>query len=126
MPDANTVAIGAIQNDAINGSQFANESGHVRIFDLSSTLNNTQTAFNQNDIMFYPNPTKTVSVLTLNESIALHNLTIKLLNLQGQILWQKANLVNHTCEINMNATTGVYFLEIAGNGKKSVLKIVKE
>jgi hypothetical protein len=54
MPDANTVAIGAIKNDAVNGSQFANEAGHVRVFELASTTGFAD--LQQAAVLVYPNP----------------------------------------------------------------------
>lgn len=123
MPQANTVAIGAIKNDAVNGSQFANEAGHVRIFELSSTSEIANNSF-KNSIKHYPNPTKGNFIIEFDENI--NNTTLTLRNLLGQKLWEKSNISNNQVELNINAKPGIYFLEISEQNKKAIIKIIKE
>ncbi|SCY55377.1 T9SS type A sorting domain-containing protein [Flavobacterium caeni] len=118
MPNPGTVAIGAIQNDG-NG----NEAGHVRIYDLSHLLGVEVNRF-ENPFSVYPNPTKDKFILAGIPDA--EGVSLVLRNIHGQEIWKKSNVSTDKPELEIKGGSGIYFLEITAQDKKSVVKIVKE
>ena len=112
--DGNTVAIGAEPNDG-NG----NNSGHVRVYDLSALLNLEDNEIGKN-FTVYPNPVNNHLQLQLSTTLEFKKATIY--NYYGQLVLQsKATTINVS-----NLSSGVYFLEIETNKGKGVKKIIKQ
>ncbi|HCQ14774.1 MAG TPA: hypothetical protein DIU20_00850, partial [Cryomorphaceae bacterium] len=105
MPDANTVAIGAIQNDG-----GGNEAGHVRIYTVDNGVSVKETAFIQN-IQAYPNPTSGVLEVQLGHKYPLLNVSLKTIN--GSLVRHYTFKNSDTFTIDMEGPAGVYFLQIA-------------
>ncbi|MFV0391749.1 MAG: T9SS type A sorting domain-containing protein [Paludibacteraceae bacterium] len=125
MPDANTVAIGAIQNDAVEGDSFKNEAGHVRIYEMGAT-GVTENRFSKNLIHVYPNPTKGNFQVEFAKDIKLNNRTIILRNVFGQEMWKVTNVSNYHIELKINSQPGIYFLEISEQNHTSITKVINE
>lgn len=109
--DASTVAIGAIHNDG-NGAS----AGHVRVYDLSSTLSSND--FVLSKISLFPNPTKDEFMIQLQEGLELQEVNIY--NSLGQFIKSTNNNVIKTSELS----TGIYYVEIVTNQGKATKKIV--
>jgi len=109
--DGKTIAIGAPYNYG-SGSQ----SGHVRVYDLSSLLlldNFVLESFN-----LYPNPASDVLNIKLNHDLILE--TVTLFNNLGQIV--KASN-EYTLNVD-DLTPGVYFVEVKTNQGKATKKVI--
>ncbi len=111
--DGHMVAIGATGNDD-NG----NNSGHVRVYDLSaflSTPENTTTTFN-----LYPNPTSNQVTIQLQGSDTLEKVSIY--NYLGQMVLESTNSDIDTSQL----ATGVYILKIKTAQGEGVQKLIIE
>lgn len=118
MPDANTVAIGAIQNDG-NG----NEAGHVRVYELSTVTAVAKSSFS-GEFNAFPNPTK--GKISIGYDKTLENATLILRNAFGQELLRKTNVSGNSAALEINTEAGIYFLEIKDQGRQAVIKVIKE
>jgi hypothetical protein len=123
MPDANTVAIGAIQNDAVNGSQFKNEAGHVRIYQLSATFG-IQEGKEMKITSIHPNPTK--GDLTLDFGQNLKDAKLILRNVIGQEVWSANNISGNTWTTSLTCQPGTYYLQVQTENMQSTIKVIKE
>ncbi|KAB1065562.1 T9SS type A sorting domain-containing protein [Salibacter halophilus] len=119
--NAKRFAVGAIGN-----SDIAQSSGQVKVFEYQDPTNYEDLSNTYEDIIsIYPNPTKGIFSVDLND---LQNpVTLRLYNITGQLLqekqYHKTNHINH----EIHESPGVYFVEISdGKGNKSVFKLVKE
>jgi hypothetical protein len=125
MPDANTVAIGAIRNDAINGADFLNEAGHVRVFIINEDFVESEAPFARSFDVF-PNPTQGKCILKIDDSIAPTELTLKLYDALGREVWTNTSLSAPTIELEIPERAGVYHLSVQSNSSGVVFKIVRE
>lgn len=123
MPDANTVAIGAIQNDAINGNQFSNETGHVRIYNLETTLNSEENSFSSS-IKNYPNPTS--ENLTIDFGNKLDKVILVVRNSIGQKVQSFKYESTQYVNLKLPETKGLYLIEILSESNRSVLRVIKK
>lgn len=109
--DGSTVAIAAPFNDD-NGT----DSGHVRVYDLSSTLSYND--FVLSKFSLFPNPTKNQFTIQLQEGLELQ--IVNIYNSLGQLIKSTNNNVINTSELS----TGIYYVEIITNKGKATKKIV--
>jgi len=109
--DASTVAIGAIYNDS-NGT----DAGHVRVYDLGTTLSSNE--FVLSKFSLFPNPTKNQFTIQLQQGLELQGVNIY--NSLGQFIKSTNNNVIKTSELS----TGIYYVEIITNKGKASKKIV--
>lgn len=117
MPDANTVAIGAPQNDAINGSQFLNEAGHVRVYNLDSTTGVSEQTLEYN-LSLYPNPVTSILNIETKEEYS-----IKIITLLGKTVATKHLSIGSNVIAVEDLQPGVYFIHFE-NG--NTVKFMKE
>lgn len=111
--DGNIVAIGGIGNDN-NGSN----SGHVRIFDLSSALSTKDKTVL--DFKIYPNPVKDQFSIQLKNILELENVNIY--NNLGQLVLTS----NETTINSSKLSTGLYIVEIQTTRGKASKKLIIE
>lgn len=112
--DGKTVGIGAPYND---GTGILN-SGHVRVYDISSTLKSNH--FISNEIAVYPNPVKNDLYINLGQDIVLEK--VDLYNNLGQFINSYTKNV-----INLSSlVSGIYFAEIYTDSGKITKKIIIE
>ena len=111
--DGSVVAIGAFAN-----KEIGTNSGHVRIYDLSTVLSTD--SFNKDYFTYYPNPVKDVLNVKLNKGLELQQINVY--NIQSKYLFS-----TKISEINLsNLTSGMYFIEVDTNNGKSAKKIIIE
>src|SRR5690554_170474 len=113
--DGNTVAIGAPHN-AGNG----NNSGHVRVYDISDIFLEpiSSDEFVKINFNIYPNPTSDVLNITLENNLKLERET--LYNNLGQVI-----KVSNEYTLNVDTlSAGIYFVEIETNQGKASKKII--
>ncbi|MBU2926745.1 T9SS type A sorting domain-containing protein [Winogradskyella psychrotolerans] len=111
--DGSIVAIGALFNND-NGLN----SGHVRVYDLSTLLSTK--SFKLDYFKIYPNPTKNQFTIQLEDSTELQN--VKIYNNLGQLV-----LISNKSIINSsNLASGLYLVEIETNKGKSSKKLIIE
>jgi len=108
-----TLAINAPQNDT-NG----NNSGQVRVYDLSNILSSK--GFNFNNFTISPNPTSDIVNINLKDGLELQKVNIY--TTSGQLLkTEKSN----SLKIN-NLSKGTYYIEVVTNKGKATKTIVVE
>jgi hypothetical protein len=105
--------VGAVRNDG-NGEN----SGHARVYDLSSVLSTA--SFKQDYFSYYPNPIK--EVLNLNLNLGLELKQVNLYNSLGQYLYSTKTTIINTSSLN----SGLYFIEVETDQGKSSKKIIVE
>lgn len=86
------------------------------------TLSTTNINESQN-IKVYPNPNN--GIVNINLGKAYKNVTYKVTNMLGQNIYTKEenNISNST--LPLNASSGIYFLEIKAGDKSKVIKLIK-
>lgn len=109
--DATRVAIGAPNNDG-NGTN----SGHVRIFNLTSILSSNEFVFN--NFSLYPNPIQNEFQLDINFLVD----KVEIVTLQGQVIKTFGNQESYDIS---DLSSGMYVLSIHSNEGNSVKKIIK-
>lgn len=117
MPDVNTLAIGAHRNKG-NG----NDAGHVRLFNMDSSLSISQNSL-QMDISAYPNPTSKNVTIDLGKEYNTTQLTIR--NVIGQEIFRTSYNTTRLIDLQLTEDNGLYFVEILSENKTTVLKILK-
>ena len=111
--DGSIVAIGAVNNDG-NGSN----SGHVRIYDLTSVLSSNEIVLSQFNL--YPNPTKNQFTIQLNDNLILEKVNIY--NSLGQFVsTSKENVITTS-----SFSSGIFYVEIITDKGKATKKLVIE
>ena len=112
--DGSVVAIGAYLNDGINGV----ESGHVRVFDLSTVMGIDDNSLHKFSV--FPSPTSDILNIESETTIT----QIEIHNLFGQLV--KSNKNQNTIDIS-SVSQGVYFIKVKDeNGNFGAQKVVKE
>lgn len=97
----NFLGVGARDNNG-NG----NQSGHVRVFDLSSVLS-VQDISKNNDIILYPNPAATELQIHLREGIILQKVIVY------NSLGQKVYTTNNSSSLDISSLSqGTYIVEL--------------
>lgn len=109
--DGKTIAIGAPYNYG-SGSQ----SGHVRVYDLSSLL--LLDNFVLENFNLYPNPASDVLNIQLDHNLLLE--TVTLFNNLGQIIKSSNEYTLNVDDLN----PGVYFVEVKTNQGKATKKVI--
>lgn len=90
------------------------------------TINTINTVSNdfKNEIQLFPNPTN--KDVTIDLGSAYKNIEIVLLDLTGRKLSETSFTNNDLVNISLaNQPTGTYFLQIHADGKRTMLKVVK-
>jgi hypothetical protein len=111
--DGTIVAIGAISNDG-NGA----DSGHVRVYNLSTVLKTTD--FLVSKFSVFPNPVTNSFTIQLKENIQLKKVSIY--NSLGQFIKSSKRLTTNTS----NLTKGIYVLKIVTDKGTASKKLVIE
>ena len=109
--EGNTVAIGALLNDG-NGEN----SGHVRVYDLTSVLSSDE--FVAAQFKMFPNPASNQFTIQLNDNTELQKVNIY--NTIGQFITSVDKRYIDTSQF----TTGVYYVEIITSKGKATKKLI--
>src|SRR5690606_15293737 len=112
--DGSIVAIGASKNDG-NGEN----SGHVRVFDLSSLLTNNEVSFEDN-VFIYPNPASKTVTIKLPQNFIVKKISIY--TCSGLLVQTETGIV--TIDIT-GLTSGLYFIIITTNSGTITKKLTK-
>lgn len=110
--DGSAVAIGGPLNDGINGM----DSGHVRVYDLSSLLSIEESIMTKIDL--FPNPAQNQFTVELPEELELIKVSIS--NQLGQYI---SSMNTNSMNIE-NLSKGVYFVEIVTDKGESIKKLL--
>jgi len=111
--DSSTLVIGALGNDG-NGE----DSGQVRVYDLSALLSTSDVALSK--IGLFPNPSKQQFTIQLQDGLQL-----KVANIYDS-LGKFVETTNSTIISRSNLSSGIYFVEIITNKGKVIKKLVVE
>lgn len=118
--DGNIVAIGGQGNDD-NGE----ESGHVRVYDLSAIVLSVEYNEISKNLTVFPNPTK--GAFSINFDDTQESLTVRLLSVTGQEIETKSYQNTERIQLELNQPSGVYLLEIWDEqNNRAVIRLVKE
>ena len=109
--NGSTIGIGAIYNSA-NGTN----SGHVRVYDLTTIL--ASDSFIQSNFSIYPNPSNGILNIALE-----NNLQIVKVNFYNQ-LGQLAKTATTSTISTLELAKGTYFVEVITNQGKATKKII--
>lgn len=75
-------------------------------------------------VSIYPNPTsKIVNIKLRNPQDDMH---LKILDVTGSVLYTKHILQSNFIQFELNAPTGLYFVELSSQGQKSIYKLIKK
>lgn len=109
-----TLAVGAASNDGENGEN----SGSVRVFDISSILSTSE--FDISVFNIYPNPASDQVIIDLQNENTLQKATIY--NSLGQIVKTSTATTINTSDLS----TGIYILEVTTRQGKASRKLIIE
>lgn len=76
-----------------------------------------------NRVDIFPNPNQGLVNINLG---SLTNVSIKVLNLSGQLVYSKENINSTLYQFELSAVPGVYILEISAGGEKQSFKLLKQ
>ncbi|MEZ4800880.1 MAG: T9SS type A sorting domain-containing protein [Flavobacteriales bacterium] len=117
MPDASTVAVGALQNDG-NG----NEAGHVRVFGLSE-VSVVSSSVTGNDVLCYPNPANEMVTIAFNafENVSL----VQIISLDGKVLKETNNIMGSKLNLELPFPAGMYLIKIETDSGSNFISLMK-
>ena len=140
------------KNTCLNGNEnglsafydFEFGAGASDVFDMSPNSNNGTmwemddnlswvTGFNcvvtsvkedgfEKNVRIYPNPNEGIINLELDD---LKDVKIKVLNLQGKLIYNTENINSNNYQFELNEEAGIYFLEIQSQNKKQHFKLIR-
>ena len=76
-----------------------------------------------NNVSIYPNPHTGLVNIDLG---SLSNVSIKVHNLSGQLIYYKENINSPIYQFELDAAPGIYILELSAKGEKQQFKLVKQ
>ena len=77
----------------------------------------------QNKPLVYPNPT--IGSISVDLGEIYNNIFITLTDINGRIIQFKNNLNGRFLDMDIDSSSGMYFLTIESNGNKAVIRIIK-
>ena len=75
------------------------------------------------NVSIYPNPNNGLINIDLG---SLSNVSIKVINVSGQLIYYKENIHTPLYQFELNASPGIYILELSAKGEKQQFKLVKQ
>ncbi len=95
--------------------------------DTSACVNYLITGVNElssNSVSIYPNPTNNKITVDFGNTIVTK---VTLFDVQGKVVYNNSNINNNKLSIDLvNATKGVYFLQVVANETVSTYKVIKQ
>lgn len=73
-------------------------------------------------VNLYPNPTSGLINIDLN---SLNNVTVKVYNINGELVYSDENIQSNLYQFNLKTATGIYYVELISDGFKEQIKIIK-
>ncbi len=80
----------------------------------------------QSKVSIYPNPSKGIVNIDLNKLGRNKNVSIKVFNAIGQLVFQNKHIKQDDYRFYLNDAPGLYFIEINSNNRKQYFKLIKE
>jgi hypothetical protein len=117
---------GTVDFDPATGINNLTSAGSTDLFILklgASSVNILENSF-ENTLIVYPNPTTGVTNIELGSNYA--NVTVNIRNLIGQDVFKESYRNSTILKINIPEKSGLYFIEVSYDEKKSILKVLKE
>ena len=119
-------AISQQYTSAVTGN-FAVEVTQNGCVDTSACVNIIIAGINENtltdQIHIYPNPNEGIVNVELGN---LSNVSVKVLNITGQVIHFKEGIKSNKYQFELNAAAGVYFIEVSANEIKQEFKLLKK
>ncbi|MEM6264760.1 MAG: T9SS type A sorting domain-containing protein [Bacteroidota bacterium] len=117
MPDAQTVAIGAANNDG-NGDV----SGHVRVYSLAGISSISSSAIGHSTA--YPNPTN--GQLSIDMGSTYPEVSVVVRNVMGQEVLNQDYRATQQIDLILEHAPGIYFVEVSTGDERKVFEILKK
>ncbi|RLD22025.1 MAG: hypothetical protein DRI54_08700 [Bacteroidetes bacterium] len=119
------IALADIDNDndqdvLITGTNNAGQSITKLYRNLTIVGINETTLFSS--VSIYPNPNTGLININLG---SLSDVSIKVLNVSGQLIYYKENIIIPIYQFELDASPGIYILELNAKGEKQQFKLVK-
>ena len=76
------------------------------------------------NVNIYPNPTRDGAITV--ELGTLTDVSVRVSNLVGEVVYQDNNISTPTYKLNINEAAGVYFVEVSNAADKKVFKLLVE
>jgi len=89
---------------------------------VESSLGLIENSF-QNKPLVYPNPT--IGSISVDLGAIYNNIFITLTDINGRIIQFKNNLNGRFFDMDIDSSSGMYFLTIESNGNRAVIRIIK-
>ena len=119
-----SIAFADIDNDGDQDVLITGSNGGEGTSKLYRNL--TIVGINENtlfsSVSIYPNPNKGLINIDLGN---LSDVSIKVLNLSGQLIYYKEDINSPIYQFDLNAAPGIYILELSAEGEKQQFKLVK-
>ena len=77
----------------------------------------------QNKPLVYPNPT--IGSISVDLGAIYKNIFITLTDINGRIIQFKNNLNGRFFDMDIDSSSGMYFLTIESNGNKAIIRVIK-
>ena len=104
---------------------FVNEEGVVIddfVIDATAVLSIND--FEEGEFLLYPNPSSDIFNITRFNTVG-ENMTVKVFDLMGKLIYQRKNIVDRNYKLNMNGfSKGIYFLHVNIENKRLVKKLL--
>lgn len=85
-------------------------------------LNISENKFDEN-ISVYPNPSS--GLIDINFK-SLKNISLKVFNIIGEVVYQKENIIETTHHFELNQPKGAYIIQVSSEGKQQHFKLIKK
>jgi len=127
--NANTPAYILLIATASNVPGSANSNTVLWLDDMSAVYNVStgtdyiNTAFNS-EVRIYPNPSQGIATLDLGADY--NNANVIITDLAGRTVLEMNNLSGQSFELNIDRPAGVYIVTVASEGKRAVMKLIKQ
>jgi len=118
------IAFADIDNDNDQDVLITGQSESGRISKLYQNM--TIVGINENalfrSVSIFPNPNKRLINIDLG---SLSDVSIKVLNVSGQMIYYKENIYTPKYQFELDAAPGIYILELSAEGEKQQFKLIK-
>ena len=92
-----------------------------RNLSITTVIHKENTAVS--NVSIYPNPNQGQLTVDLDE---LTDISIKVYDLNGRLIYHKANILDPTFQFELNAKAGIYILEVSTQQEKQQYKLVRK
>jgi uncharacterized repeat protein (TIGR03803 family) len=93
------------------------------VIEVNTSSLGVDNASMESQINIYPNPTNSMVNINFGN---LQMASIRVLNITGQLIYEKKNIENEIFKFQFESPAGIYFIEIISNQGKQIVKLIRE